>query len=119
MRPANVRQIIAEARVEGTSNAEYNGRIAASASFDTPSGRYVVEGVAERPVAIKPENLILPPHTRVTITGVSSRPELNGKAATIMSSDGRERYTVQVGESGEQMRLKLGAVVGLHGLSRM
>ena len=78
--------------------------------------RYVVEGITDKAIAIKPENLVLPPGTRVTITGVSSRPALNGQAGKIVGSDGTERYTVQLAQSGEQVRVKFGAVVSLHAL---
>jgi len=107
---------VSEARVDFTSQDNLNGRIAASAVFESASGRWVVEGVSERPIAIKPENLVLPPGTRVTITGLSARADLNGQAATVVSSDGAERYTVELAASGEQLKVRFGAVVGLHGL---
>jgi hypothetical protein len=52
----------------------------------------------------------------VTITGLSARADLNGQAATVVSSDGAERYTVELAASGEQLKVRFGAVVGLHGL---
>ena len=58
------------------------------------SARYVLEGLSERPISIKPDHLVLPPGTRFTIRGLQSRPELNGRAAKVVSSDGVERYTV-------------------------
>ena len=86
--------------------------MAASAVYDTASGRYVLEGISERPIAIKPENLVLPTGTRVTVAAVQSRPELNGQAGRVLSSDGVERYTVEMG-SGEQLKLRFGAVLPL------
>lgn len=115
IKPSNVRQVITEARIEGTSQVALNGRIAASAVFDSASGRYIVDGVAEHSISIKPENLVLPPDTRVTISGVNSRAELNGRPGMVISGDG-ERYTVSLADGGEQIRVKLGAVVPLHGL---
>ena len=115
MRPANVRQVICEARVEFTSQPALNGRVAASAVFDSASGRYVVEGISDTPLSLKPENLLLPPDTRVTIAGVNSRPELNGQPGKVVSSDGKERYTIRVARTGEQVALRFGAVVALHG----
>ena len=115
VRSRNVRQVVSEARVEGTSQENLNGRVAASAVYDSESGRYHVEGIYESPLAIKPEHLVLPPDTRVTVVGVNSRPELNGLAGTVLSSDGKERYTVQLAHSGEQLKLRFGAVVSLHG----
>lgn len=116
IKPANVRQLINEARVEGTSQEMLNGSTAATAVFDSESKRYIVEGVAQNPIAIKPDNLVLPPSTRVSIAGVSSRPELNGKAGKIVGAGAGDRYTVQLANSGEQVRLRYGAVVALHGL---
>lgn len=41
MKPANVQQVISEARVEGTSHPDLNGSLAASAIFNSTSGRCV------------------------------------------------------------------------------
>ena len=117
VRPANVRQIISEVRVEGTSQPTLNGRVAASAVYDAGSARYILEGLSEQPIAVKPENLVLPPGTRVNITGLQSRPELNGRPARIIGSDGVERYTVELVDRGggvEQLKVKFGSVVPLH-----
>jgi hypothetical protein len=107
---------VSEARIEGTSQETLNGKVAASAVYDSSSARYVVEGVSEQPIAIKPANLVLPPSTRVSIVSLQSRPELNGRACRVVGSDGIERYVVELAETGEQLKLKYGAVVTLHAL---
>ena len=113
IKTSNVQQVISEARVEGTSQEALNGKVAASAVYDLATARYVVEGLSERPLSIRPEHLILPPGTRVSIHGVQSRAELNGQPGKIVGSDGKERYTVELA-GGEQVRLKFGVVVPLH-----
>ena len=115
IRPANVRESISNARVVGTSQDELNGRMATKAVFDTPSARYVMEGLSAdgRTVALRPEHVVLPTGTRVNIQNVQSRPLLNSKAAKIVAVDA-ERYTVQLAD-GEQMRLRFGSVIALHG----
>ena len=114
IKPENVRQVISGARVVGTSQQTLNGREAASAVFDGPSARYVLEGLTggESAVSLRPENVLLPPGTRVAMQGLQSRPELNGRAGKVVSSDG-ERYTVHVAPD-EMVRVRLGAVVALH-----
>jgi len=109
LRPANVRQVIAEARVAGTSQPELNGRVAAAATFDRASGRYRAEGLTKDGglVGLKPEHVVLPPRTRVAVNGVSSRPALNGQVGAVVSSDA-ERYTVKLPH--ETVRLRFGAV---------
>ena len=114
IKPRNVMQVVSEARIEGTSQANLNGKVAASAVFDVASQRYVIEGISEKPIAIRPDNLILPTSTQVVIKGLQSRPDLNGQAGVIVGSDGKERYTVDVGGRGEQMKLKLSSVLPLH-----
>ena len=50
---------------------------------------------------------MLPPRTRVEVSGVSSRPTLNGQLGAIVGADA-ERYTVQLPH--ETVRLRFGAV---------
>ena len=45
-KPANVRQVVAEARVVGTSQPQLNGKVAATATYDRASKRYRMEGLA-------------------------------------------------------------------------
>ena len=62
-------QVVADARVVNTSQPRLNGRVAAAATFDARSQRYLVEGLTENgiPLALKPENVILPPRCRVRV----------------------------------------------------
>ena len=47
--------------------------------------------------SLKPENIVLPPATRVVIDGVESRPMLNGKVGEVTSVDpAAGRYDVQL-----------------------
>merc|ERR1711959_848330 len=71
VRPCNVRQVISEARVTGTSQPQLNGRVVPFAVFDEGSKRYLVEGVTEsgNAIAIKPDNLVLPAQTTIKIGG--------------------------------------------------
>merc|ERR1719446_279376 len=119
VRPSNVRQIVSEARVVGTSQPRLNGRIAAAATFDPGSKRYRVEGLTENglSLALKPENVLLPPRCRVKVCNVQSRPEINGRSGSIVEVQG-ERYVVELpsselssdGLASERISLRLGAV---------
>jgi len=110
VRPLNVRQVISEARVTGTSQPQLNGRVAPFAIFDETSKRYVVEGVTEsgKPIAIKPDNLVLPAHTTIKIEGLSSRPQLNGRCGQIVDVE-PDRYVVRL-QGDTRLRLRFGAV---------
>jgi len=109
---ANILQVVSAAKVIGTSQAALNGKVAASATYDASSKRYRVEGLTAdgKTLAVKPENLVLPERTVVTIDGVQSRPALNGKRGRIVDIDtAAERYTVAT--TDEQIRLRFGTVV--------
>jgi len=110
VKPTNVRQVLSDATVVGTTKAELNGKVAASATFDAESGRYQCEGLQPNGavVALKPENVRLPADCRVNICGVTSRPSLNGQVGRVTSVH-NDRYVVQL-PSNEQVSLKLGAV---------
>jgi len=110
VRPLNVRQIISEARVTGTSQPLLNGRVAPFAIFDETSKRYVVEGVTEsgKAIAIKPDNLVLPAHTTIKIEGLTSRPQLNGRCGQIVDVE-PDRYVVRL-QGDTHLRLRFGAV---------
>ena len=85
--------------------------------YDTPGGVYIVRDLPSGDhlaVKVKPENLRLPLGTRVTAVGLQSRPELNGQPGTVVGADS-ERYVVTMAATGEQVRLKFGNVVALHG----
>jgi len=110
VRRTNLRQVVSEARVVGTTQPSMNGRVAASATFDPVSKRYRVEGLTSNGniIALKPENIVLPQKTRVTIDGVVSRPSLNGQTGSIIDVNS-DRYVVQLPHN-EQLSLRFGAV---------
>lgn len=108
----NVRQIIENAVVHGTSQSHLNGCTPSAAVYDPASGRYHCEGLptTNASLAIKRENLILPNSTRISIEGIQSRPSLNGQTGVIMQVDtDAERYLVRL-EDHEMVKLKFGAV---------
>ena len=121
VKPLNVRQLIAGARIDQTTSVHFGfgaSVVAGCSVFDTPSSRYIVSGLPSGgrvALKVKPENLILPANTRVDVVGLSSRPELNGQAGRVVSADGGERYVVEMAATGEQVRLKFGNVVARHG----
>eukprot|EP00308_Calcidiscus_leptoporus_P024896 CAMPEP_0119373258 /NCGR_PEP_ID=MMETSP1334-20130426/24405_1 /TAXON_ID=127549 /ORGANISM="Calcidiscus leptoporus, Strain RCC1130" /LENGTH=332 /DNA_ID=CAMNT_0007390971 /DNA_START=74 /DNA_END=1072 /DNA_ORIENTATION=+ len=110
VRPLNVRQVISEARVTGTSQPQLNGRMVPFAVFDEKAKRYLVEGVTEsgNAVAIKPNNLVLPAQTRIRIEGLTSRPQWNGRCGQIVDVE-EERYVVRL-QGDMHLRLRFGAV---------
>jgi len=108
---ANVRQIVSNALITGTSKPELNGRVAAAATFDSDCRRYKLEGLTADGslLALKPENVCLPRNVQVIILGVQSRPALNGRKGQILDVE-NERYVVSV--SGETLvSLRFGNVV--------
>lgn len=112
-RPSNLRQVVAGARIAGTSQAQLNGREAAAAIFDETSNRYRVEGVSSGGgvIALKPENVVLPYDTRVTLRGVQSQPALNGKRGRIVEVDQKQmRYVVEL-EPDRRVSVRVGAAV--------
>lgn len=112
IKPSNVVQIVSDATVVGTSQARYNGRVAAAATYDAASKRYRVEGLTPdgKTLALKPENVRLPERTQVTIDGVQSRPALNGKRGRIVDVDSAAgRYTVATHD--EHVKLRFGTVI--------
>lgn len=111
LRPQNVRQVLAEARVVGVKGeASLNGRVASSATYDASSKRYKCEGLKgdHTVVALKPENVVLPRACRVVVDGVQSRPQLNGRLGEVLDVVS-DRYVVKLGD--ETLRLRFGAVV--------
>jgi curved DNA-binding protein CbpA len=116
VKPSNLQQLLQGAEVVGTSRDQLNGRVAAEAYFDADKGRYVVTGVAEEPVALRPAHIRLPRSTLVTIEGMQKRTDLNGATGRVLSDDG-ERYTVEL-SSGEQVRVRLDAVTSSLALVR-
>merc|ERR1719152_804540 len=111
IKPANVVQLVTAARVVGTSKAELNDKAISTATYCKSTKRYKCQGL--RPdgsvLALKPENVVLPESSRVTIENVKSRPELNGKVGMITGiENGRSRYLVEL--DGEALSLGFGAV---------
>ena len=110
----NVRQIVRSARVVGTwDRPELEGALAPVASYDTQLGRYRVRGVTKdgSVLAIKPENVMLPPRTMVTVKSVSHRPSLNGRKGRIVGiENAKEMYTVRL-DNNEHVKLCYGAVL--------
>ena len=105
-------QVVTEAKVTGTSKSEINGRTASSATYDRKAKRYRCEGLQPdgTVLSLKPENVVLPARTRVTIDGVASRPALNGCSGTVRAVDeAAGRYDVQMA-GGEAVRVRFGAV---------
>jgi len=110
VKPANVRQVLTDATVVGTSKTELNGKVAAAATFDAASGRYQCEGLSSIGlVSLKPENVRLPQDCRVTVAGVSSRPALNGRVGRVSAID-KDRYVVTLSQPEETVSLRFGAV---------
>ena len=110
VRPQNLRQVISEATIVGTSQRDLNGKTAAAATYDHASKRYRCEGLKHdgSVLSLRPENVILPQECRVKIDGVSSRKELNGRIGKVSGVE-NERYIVQL-SNNEAVRLKFGAV---------
>lgn len=109
----NVIQIVRSARVVGTwDRPELHGAIAPAASYDSDLGRYRVRGVTHdgSVLAIKPENILLPPRTMVTVKSSPHRPSLSGRKGRIVDIENvKQLYTVQL-ENNTQIRLQYGAV---------
>jgi hypothetical protein len=108
VKPNNLQQVLSGVQVVNTSKDYLNGRTAPEAYFDGDKGRYVMSGLSDGHVALRPENILLPKATLVTIEGMQNRIDLNGSIARIQGWSG-DRYTVEL-PSGEQVRLRLGAV---------
>lgn len=111
VRAANVRQIVTDAKVMGTTKSELNGRSVSAATYDRASKRYRCEGLKDdgTVLSLKRENVILPTHTRVTIDGVQSRPQLNGCVGSVAAVDeAAGRYDVRLHD--EAIRVRFDAV---------
>lgn len=111
LKPANLRQLVGGARVEGLeSRPELNGRKARLRPFDPAAGRYVAV-VRGKSVALRPKNVVLPTGTCVEVTGLRSQPQLNGSRGTV---DGRDdetgRYIVRIAGVVGAAALKLESV---------
>eukprot|EP00466_Bigelowiella_natans_P006442 jgi/Bigna1/135148/aug1.28_g9856 len=102
----NVQQIVEEATLYGLqSRPELNGQTVRLVNFDQANGKYqgFLDG-SDGPQLIRPQNVILPPHTRVRIAGLVNRPEFNGEVATILSySKAEMKYSIQLG--GRELKI--------------
>jgi len=90
------------------SKPEWNGQKATIIAWDAKNERYnvFVIGVGKA-MSLKPTNVILEQGTVGMITGLQSKPELNGKFGTIKSfSSDSGRYDVQLSKD-KVLRLKL------------
>ena len=122
VKPINVRQVLSQCRIdlETSKTFGFPGYVDGEAVYDTLNGVYTVgrlpPGADHLAVKVKPENLLLPLHARVHAVGLASRPELNGEVGKIVMHNAEsERYTVEMAATGEQVKLKFGNVVALHG----
>jgi hypothetical protein len=83
------------------SKPELNGKLAYVVGFDTAKGRYRVRHGnirTDKPIGIKPENLILYQGSAVIVEGLDAAPEWNGKRGLVESYDaakGRYRLLVR------------------------
>jgi len=111
VRATNMRQIVTDATVVGTSKDELNGKLVSAATYDRASKRYRCQGLKGdgTVVSLRPENVVLPTATRVTIDGIQSKPHLNGRVGAVANVDLEAgRYDVHL--QGEAVRLRFGAV---------
>jgi len=112
VRSGAVRQVVSNPAVLGLIHKpQLNGRTGTSATYDRSSKRYRVEGLTGKggAVSLKAENLQLPAKTRVTIDGVTSRPQLNGKVGEIVEVDSSAgRYLIKLRD--EHLRVRFGSV---------
>jgi hypothetical protein len=108
VKPSNLEQVLKGVEVLNTSRSDLNGRASTQAYFDRRRGRYMLDGVGQGTVALRPENVMLPVSTRVTIDGMQNRTDLNGMCGKIIAAD-EQRYTVQL-QTGEQVRLRIDTV---------
>ena len=68
---------------------------------------FAVQGSAgDEPTWVQEAQLLLPPGTLVTITGVQQKPELNGKSATIESWDSAAGRYVLRRAASDRLKLK-------------
>lgn len=110
VKPSNASQVLKGVRLVGImTDPNLNGKSGTLiGERDAGGGRRLVVllSATKQTVAVKPENLILPKDALVEITGVQSKPELNGRRGTVVDFDSTAaRYTVQTSPS-DQLRLK-------------
>ena len=108
VKPSNLLQHV-HVKLHGLeSKPEWNGEKATIIAWDAKNERYnvYVMGVSKA-MSLKPNNVILDNGTVGMITGLQSKPELNGKFGTIKSFNSDSgRYDVQLSKD-KVLRLKL------------
>jgi hypothetical protein len=118
LKPGNVLQVVTGARIAGLESAqaqELNGLTGTIFRRDASgdSTRYYLRTRAEprtqtasRSVALRTENIVLPPGTRVCVEGLVKAAKHNGKWGEVVSHDEPTgRYLLKIA-SGEQLRIK-------------
>ena len=94
----NLLQLL-EVEISGVnSRPELNGQRAQLVDYDAIKERYVVGLRSGERLSLGRGSVLLPSETAVTVSGLSSRPELNGRPAQVLEWDAvGQRYTVAVG----------------------
>eukprot|EP00906_Rhabdomonas_costata_P010656 RCo014992 len=108
VRPQNLTQVVS-VEISGLSGSpELNGQWGTLAGFDDQKERYMVQLRGGKVVSLRPENVILPAHTPVMITGLSGAEQHNGKWATIIDVDRTaRRYELKLSPDPRQAHLKV------------
>jgi len=104
--PAHALPVGTPVVVRGLMKApEHNGKAGRVASFDPQRARYEVQLVDGVVLSLRPQNLAQ--RCEVEISGLQSRPGLNGATGQIVSyDDATGRYMVLVGDSQAAMALQ-------------
>merc|ERR1719152_92769 len=108
LRPANLEQLVTGTKVTGvTSDVSLNGKSGTVVGWDSEKERYSVRlSSLPRALSLRPECVVLPAGTCVTIRDVQAKPQLNGKRGKVQSYDyGAARFVVQLSGS-EQVKLR-------------
>jgi len=97
-------------RVRGLLNSpQHNGQLGI-VEQRTSAGRYVVRLQNSERISVQRANLLQ--QLQVTITNLTSRPDLNGAKALVVDYDAqRDRYVVQVGRNKEKVSLGRASVI--------
>ena len=109
----NVQQIVRSALLVGTKDPRLEGTITTAAAFAPDLGVYQVKGIMQdgETLTVRPENVLLPPRTTVTIKNVPQEPKLLGcKGRIVGIENAKQMYTVRL-ENNEHIMLQYGAVV--------